>query len=243
MKTTMHDEGMSIREKMIASGRYKPITEEEYRKGVQEVFARSLQAEKSNYKPDYERIGIREDEATLTWSAIKPGVSDGYKALEVIKPAYERGCGMIFVWGKWGQAKTLLGKIMTATALRDAKRTAYANMSGVLNDIRLAFDERENKTTELLRRIDWWCNRDVLFIDELDKSNSTQWAEEQIFTLLDRRYQLAVREEALTVIASNTDTGELDGYLKSRLYDRRIAQVVHLEGRDGRQVVPDGWKF
>ncbi len=243
MKTTLQSESDSIIEKMKKSGRYKPLTEEEYRAGVEKVFAESLQKEQANMKPDYERIGINEDEIHLTWSAIKPGISDGYKAVQIIKPAYERGHGMIFIWGTWGQAKTLMGKIVAATGLRDGKRAAYANMSNVLNDIRLAFDEKENKTTELLRKMDWWMERDILFLDELDKVNQTAWAEEQIFTLLDRRYQLAVREKALTVIASNTDADELNGYLKSRLYDRRISQIVHLSGKDGRQVVPDEWRF
>ena len=132
---------------------------------------------------------------------------------------------------------------MTATALRDGKRTAYANLSGVLYDLRLAFDEKEHKNTELVRRLEWWNEREVLFLDELDKVNNTEWALSQIFTLLDRRYQRAVREEALTVIASNRSDDELDGYLKSRLHDRRIASVVHLDGLDGRLVMPDGYKF
>jgi DNA replication protein DnaC len=91
--------------------------------------------------------------------------------------------------------------------------------------------------------MEWWNSRQILFLDELDKVNDTAWAQEQMFSLLDRRYQMAVREEALTIIASNSSTDALDGYLKSRLHDRRIGQVVHLDGKDGRQVVPDEWKF
>jgi DNA replication protein DnaC len=115
-------------------------------------------------------------------------------------------------------------------------------MSRVLDDIRLAFDEKENKTTELLRRMDWWVSRDVLFLDEIDKVNGTDWAEERIFQLLDQRYTRAVREEALTVIASNESDDKLSGYLGSRLRDSRLGPVVHLEGSDGRQSMPKGWK-
>jgi DNA replication protein DnaC len=194
-------------------------------------------------KPDYSRIGLREDELGLSWAAIKPNISDGAKALKAVQPAYTRGWGMVFLWGSWGQAKTLIGKVLTATATREHKRAAYANVSNVLDDIRLAFDEQEHKTTELLRRIDWWISRDVLFLDELDKSNDTPWAQERLFQLLDQRYMRAVREEALTVIASNKSTDALDGYLKSRLSDRRLGPVVYLNGPDGRQVMPDGYHF
>lgn len=188
-------------------------------------------------------IGLRESDLSLSWQAVRPGISDGIEAVKAIKPFYERGFGMVYLWGSWGQAKTLVGKILTATAHRDHKKAAYANVSAVLDNIRLAFDEPEHKTTELLKRIDWWINRDVLFLDEMDKSNDTPWAQERLFQLLDQRYMKAVREEALTVIASNKSDESLDGYLKSRLHDRRVGKIVCLNGKDGRQVMPDGYKF
>jgi len=239
---TVHKQALSLQERFAASGRTK-ISTEEYERLKAIKFAELARSERAQFKPDWNHMGILETESVLTWNSIKPGISDGAKGVEVVKPAYERGWGMVFLWGTWGQGKTLLGKIATATAYRDGKSCAYANMSAVLNDIRLAFDEKENKTTDLLRRMDWWNSRQVLFIDELDKVNDTPWAQEQIFILLDQRYQLAVRESALTIVASNSSTDELDGYLKSRLHDRRVGQVVSLNGKDGRQVVPDHWKF
>jgi DNA replication protein DnaC len=194
-------------------------------------------------KPDYSRMGLKDDELTLEWEAVRPGVSDGQKAVDAVRPKYMQGHGMIFLWGTYGQAKTLVGKVLTATAFRDGKRAAYANISSVLDDIRLAFDSPEHKTTELLRRMDWWISRDVLFLDEIDKSNDTPWAQERMFQLLDQRYTRAIREEALTVIASNKSDAALDGYLRSRLQDRRLGPVVYLNGSDGRKVMPEGYRF
>src|SRR5688572_23305612 len=171
----------SIVDKMKASGRYRPVSDDEYNRLKREASARVQEQEAAQFKPDYSRLGLREDETRLTWAAIKPGVSDGTKALEAVKPKYEQGWGMVFLWGTYGQAKTLIGKILTATAFRDGKRAAYANVSSVLDDVRLAFDEQEHKTTELLRRMDFWISRDVLFLDELDKSNDTPWAQERMF--------------------------------------------------------------
>jgi DNA replication protein DnaC len=240
---TMTGEMLTLKQKMIASGRYVHISEDRYREMQRQQTAKLMEAERNNFKPDYARIGILESESSLTWEAVKPGLSDGMKAVHAVRPAYDKGFGIVFLYGAWGQAKTLVGKILAATALRDGKRTAYANMSSVLDDIRLAYDEKENKMTELMRRMDWWIERDVLFLDELDKCNSTEWAQERLFQLLDQRYQMAVREEALTVIASNSGIDKLDGYIKSRITDNRIGQVVYLNGKDGRQVVPKGWKF
>jgi DNA replication protein DnaC len=242
-QTTMQKGTISLVEKMKASGRYHPISEEEYCRLKAEQTARLVELENARYVPDYSRMGLRSDEINMTWDLVKPNISDGLKAMNAVRPAYALGSGMVFLWGKWGQAKTLVGKILTATALRDGKRAAFANLSSVLDDIRLAFDEQEHKTTELLRRIDWWISRDVLFLDEIDKSNDTPWAQERLFQLLDQRYVRAIREEALTVIASNKSDGELDGYLRSRLNDRRVGPVVYLDGPDGRQVMPDGYHF
>ena len=116
-----------------------------------------------------------------------------------------------------------------------------------MDDIRIAYDERENKMTELVRRMEWWTSLDVLAIDELDKVGQTDWARERIFQLLDARYQSAIRQEALTVIAANYQSpDELSGYLKSRIEDNRFTAngyVVYLKGADGRKSMPKNWKY
>lgn len=199
-----------------------------------------LKALEPQWKPEY--IGLTQDELSLTWDKVKPDISDGLKAVEAVKPAYEKGYGMIFLWGTYGQAKTLIGKILTATAYRDGKKSMYANMTSILDDIRLSFDSN-NQSTELIRRVDWWTSRDVLFLDELDKTKQTDWAYERMFQLLDRCYTNAIRQQTLTVIASNSSDKELDGYLKSRLEDKRLGPVIHLNGQDGRKFMPEQYKF
>ena len=242
-KTTLQEQSNLLREKMMKSGRYKPVSDDEYQRLKFEASRRLEQEERAAHKPNFERIGLKEIETSLTWDAVKPNISDGMKALGAVKPAYKKGWGMIFLSGTYGQAKTLIGKILVATAFREEKTSAYANILHVLDDIRLAYDDDEHKTTELIRRMDWWVNRDVLFLDEMDKVNETAWAKERLFELIDRRYQRAVREEALTVIASNKSDADLDGYIQSRLHDVRIGRVVYLNGRDGRQSMPSGYQF
>jgi DNA replication protein DnaC len=197
-----------------------------------EITAKSM-AEQVAKRTALANIGLTEADLTLDWSVIKPGYSDALKAVEAISPALERGYGMIFLWGTYGQAKTVIGKIMVSLAYRSGKTAAYANFLEALDNIRQAFDAQENKTTELIRRI----------LDEFDKCNDTPWAVERKFQIIDRCYQRAIREEALTVIASNTGDDELDGYIRSRLQDNRVGPIVQLNGADGRQSMPKGWKF
>ena len=194
------------------------------------------------------RVGLPADELqNLTWGLVKKGVNQADQACDITSRAYISGHGMVFMYGGYGQWKSLVLKIAVATALREGKRAAYANLAGVLDDIRIAHDKRENKMTELVRRMEWWTSLDVLAIDELDKVGQTEWARERIFQLLDARYQRAVRQEALTVIAANyQSTDELSGYLKSRIEDNRFVAngyVLQLKGSDGRKSMPKNWKY
>jgi len=183
----------------------------------------------------------------LSWDLVKKGVNQADQACDITKHAYTAGYGVVFLYGGFGQGKSLVLKIAVAMALKAGKRAAYANLAGVMDDIRLAYDERENKMTELVRRVDWWTSLDVLAIDELDKAGQTDWARERIFQLLDVRYQRAIRQEALTVIASNHESlDELSGYLKSRIEDNRFVAngyILHLKGADGRMSMPKNWKY
>lgn len=194
------------------------------------------------------RIGLTVDELRhLSWSMVRRGVNQADRACEATQRAYMSGHGLVFLYGGFGQGKSLVLKIAVATALNEGKRAAYANLAGVLDDIRSAYDERENKMAELVRRMEWWMSLDVLAIDELDKVGQTDWARERIFQLLDERYQRAVRQEALTVIAANHQSlDDLSGYLRSRIEDNRFAAngyLINLKGADGRKSMPKNWKY
>lgn len=196
---------------------------------------------------DPSEFGLESADLDLDWSHVKSKIGhlrlEGTRAVEAVRPKFEQGHGMIALLGSYGQGKTLVGKILIAKALKSGKRAAYANMSQILDNIRLAFDETERKNQELLRRMEHWIALDVLFIDELDRVNGTEWAMDRMFQLLDQRYTRAIREKALTVIASNKGTDELDGYLVSRLKDNRLGPVVWLNGDDARGAMPKGYAY
>jgi hypothetical protein len=189
--------------------------------------------------------------ATLDWKLIIPNVSDGTKAMSFVKPAVERGWGMGIMLGKWGQAKTLLMKIAVAEFIRTGKSAHYIKLTTLMDDIRTAYDEKENKMTALVNKIREWQSLDLLCLDEIDKENGTDWAETRLFDLVDERWVLAIREQALTLFASNyAGADEIPGYLRSRIEDNRWAMVgkdgspasfcVYLNGADGRKVMPQG---
>lgn len=194
------------------------------------------------------RFGLTNDELkNLKWSLVQTGINHADVASNIVKKAMSDGYGMIFIHGGFGQGKSLVLKIATAMALRAGKSGAYANISTILDHIRAAYDDPENKMTELIRRMNWWTALDLLAIDELDKTASTGWAQDRIFRLLDDRYQNAVRQNTITLIASNHDTlDDISGYLYSRINDNRFAcngYIIHLNGNDGRRSMPSGYRY
>lgn len=188
---------------------------------------------------------------TLDWNVIIPGISDGTKAMSFVRPAVERGWGMGIMLGKWGQAKTLLMKIAVAKFIRAGKSAHYVKLTTLMDDIRTAYDEKENKMTALVNKVREWQSLDLLCLDEIDKDTGTEWAETRLFDMVDERWVLAVRESALTLFASNyTNAAEIPGYLRSRIEDNRFAMqdesgkpaafCVYLNGADGRKAMNQG---
>ena len=78
------------------------------------------------------RVGLTADEVrNLTWNLVKKGVNQADQACEITKCAYTSGHGMVFMYGGYGQGKSLVLKIAVAAALNEGKRAAYANLAGV----------------------------------------------------------------------------------------------------------------
>ena len=66
----------------------------------------------------------------------------------------------------------------------------------------------------------------LLALDEMGAHNKTEWAEEQLFRILNRRYA----EFAPTILTSNVPVKELDGRIRSRFREG----FVYCEGEDVR---------
>src|SRR5215471_13328390 len=70
----------------------------------------------------------------------------------------------------------------------------------------------------------------VLILDELGRGRPTDWAETELFTIIDDRY----REARRTLVITNGDPDTWDDAIRSRLLDRRRSRVVACQGSDYR---------
>lgn len=186
--------------------------------------------------PGAELYGLTRDEIErMNWDAIadKKAVQS---AIEAITEILERGYGWLYIHGPFGSAKTFLLKIAIARSLRDNEEASYVRMVQIIDNLRGAFGE-DNPSHESASRLDFWSRIPILAIDEIDRVRPTEYSIERQFILMDRRYEDAIRQKSITIMASNKSTSELaaevDGYLADRIEDGRF-KIVELNGTSRR---------
>jgi DNA replication protein DnaC len=181
------------------------------------------------------QLGVTRKELDASWSSIVYREdANTNEAVQAILDTLQNGQGWIFFHGGYGLAKTLLLKIVVAEMLRKGKLSAYARMAEVIENLRQAYSDKDNAQEEAGRRLDFWTTLPVLCLDEFDRLRPTEFADEKKFVLLDRRYEDAIREKSVTILASNAHPNTFDGYLASRINDKRF-KVIELTGKDFRQ--------
>ena len=138
----------------------------------------------------------------------------------------------IFISGGYGLGKTRLLKTAIAETLRAGKQAQYSNLADILADIRDAFDSSDPRDSALAR-YRRWVELPMLAIDEIDKIQSTEWARDRLFHLLNSRYEAAMSGETSTLLASNIAAREIDPAFASRINDGRALSIL-LSGADVR---------
>jgi len=176
-------------------------------------------------------IGITHEELNLNWNRIAE-INGMGKIIKQIKTVLNNGFGWVFIWGGYGLGKTILLKTITAETIRFGKQVSYTRMVDIIDNLRNSYTT-ENGSYEAETRLKYWVDVPVLCIDEFDRIRLTEYASERQFVLMDKRYDSVLRENSITIMASNTDPRLLDGYLADRIFDGRF-KVIHIEGHSAR---------
>lgn len=174
--------------------------------------------------------GLKGSEFDLDW----PDIHDRMNVKEAvfaIQKTLEKGYGWVYIHGSNGLAKTLLLQIAVAVSIRAKKEAAYTRMVDIIDNLREAYGEYSSGESE--RRIEHWSKAPVLCIDEFEKMRKTEYATERQFSLMDTRYQEALRGNSITIMASEVGPEKYEGYLCDRILDGRF-MVVKLVGASAR---------
>lgn len=140
--------------------------------------------------------------------------------------------------GRFGTGKThILAGIVNGSRLAGV-HARYAHSASILDEIRETFDDRAARTTAEV--VTEYVRVPLLAVDEVDRIRWSEWAETQLFHLLEARYQAG----RSTVFASNLGPIELEelGSTAAAIVSRiSSGLVVALTGGDLRPQggVPD----
>lgn len=198
------------------------------------LYARTLRSNAHKY-------GLTEDEVTdYDWNMVLD-LNDAIKTSKQVQAVLQRKYGLIYLWGDNGQAKTLLLKIAAAVSLRDMIPAAYINMADLMRDLKSAYDEKDSARA-FEDKLEFWTGVNVLCLDEFNRLKESDYVKEQRFVLMDRRNVQAVRQETVTLLASNTPPSAQEKYMQSRLEDGRF-QIIHVTGNDARAGMTADYKY
>ena len=162
----------------------------------------------------------------------------GYKTM------LDKGYGF-YVYGTNGCGKTHLIACLCNFLTNKGQKCIFTNFTNIANDIRKTYNT--NEITDNV--IDKYSKVPFLFLDDFGKegykkaNGETGWIDEQLFTILNNRYNNMLP----TIFSSNFSLADLGDELN---YDRALVdratemstRIIHLQGKNRRLPDKDDWE-
>lgn len=120
-----------------------------------------------------------------------------------------------YFYGGAGTGKTFLAAIVAQEFLGDGYRVIFGDVPSLLVDIKSTFDTKES-TAAFLKEL---VNADILVLDDLGAENVTDWSTEQLFMLINGRYNAGLP----TIVTSNYDFNGLFARYKADVIAKRLS--------------------
>jgi DNA replication protein DnaC len=157
------------------------------------------------------------------------------KYIRTIDEQLAAGKGIWFT-GDTGTGKTTLAMLVSREALKAGHTVAIYSVPRLLAEIRNTFDaDATSSYGELFEKL---TTVDLLHLDDLGAEQQTEWVLEQLYAIVNERYENGL---ALAV-TTNLDESELKGQIGERTVSRLIeicGDPLPLFGADRRVEVPD----
>jgi DNA replication protein DnaC len=146
-----------------------------------------------------------------------------------IEENVDRGRGL-WIQGDVGTGKTTLAMLISKAALQAGRAVAIYSLPRLLNLLREAMDSEQGK----LDFMDRLTAVDLLHIDDLGAENHTDWVLEQLYSIVNARYEA----ERAIVATTNLMPDELSERLGARTVSRLVevcGDLIPLFGEDRRR--------
>jgi DNA replication protein DnaC len=147
-----------------------------------------------------------------------------------IEANLDAGRGLWFE-GDVGTGKTTLAMLVSKAALDAGRSVAIYSLPRLLAEIRKTYDEQsEHSYLELLDRL---SRVDLLHIDDLGAEKTSEWVLEQLYSIVNTRYE----EQRSLTVTTNLAPHELESQIGARTVSRLVeicGDPLPLYGHDRR---------
>jgi DNA replication protein DnaC len=142
----------------------------------------------------------------------------------------EQGRGL-WLMGDVGTGKTTLAMIVSKAAVEAGRSVAIYSMPRLLARIRRTYDAAPGEDS-YLEFFDRLTSVDLLHIDDLGAEKRSDWVLEQLYAIVDERYQ----SQRSMVVTSNQDYQQLNDEIGERVVSRltEMCQEIPVFGQDRR---------
>lgn len=141
----------------------------------------------------------------------------------------------VWIEGDTGTGKTALAMIVSKAAIDAGKTVAIYSMPRLLSLIRASIEDDHG----LIGFLDQLCAVDLLHLDDVGAENKTDWVLEQLYSIVNARYE----ERRSIVLTTNLRPNELAQQIGERTVSRLVEMCgdeLHLPlfGEDRRRELP-----
>ncbi len=157
-------------------------------------------------------------------SAVRASLRGAYEACYAYA---QQPRGWIVLLGGYGSGKTHLAAAIANYNLALGRPVMFVVVPDLLDHLRAAY--APNSETGVDERLDTIREAPLLVLDDLGAHNSTAWAQEKLFQIINYRYNA----QLATVMTSNLRLEEIDPRISSRLADLDLSQLVEIDATFG----------
>jgi len=149
-------------------------------------------------------------------------------ALATSREFAENPHGWLLFTGEYGSGKTHLAAAIANYRVAHGQSALFVVVPDLLDYLRSAYAPQSPATYD--ERFEQVRGTELLILDDLGTQNTTPWAAEKLYQILNYRYNA----ELPTVITTNQNLADMDPRLASRLKDQNLVRSVPIYATDSR---------
>lgn len=175
---------------------------------------------------DLSSPGVLSNWTFESYSTDLPATREAY---EVARDYAEDPYNWLVLCGPYGCGKTHLAAAVANYARKELHMNPiFAVVPDLLDYLRSTF--APNSEARYEARFEAVRTANLLVLDDLGTENTTPWAREKLFQIVNHRYM----HRLPTVFTTNVDPELIEGRVRSRMFDAQLSTVLFIEADDYR---------